>query len=92
MTARSIEHRQHVDEAEHLHLDRLVLHGPGHDPIVPPAAIENARLPVGEVIEDVAADLVSRGLDCGQILVGPLSNQRRHSTGRVEGAGHLQKR
>ena len=87
-----IEHRQHVQQAEHLHLHRLVAHGPGHDPIVPPAALENARLPVGEVIEDVPADLVSRTFDCGQILVGPLSNQRRHSTGRVERAGHLHKR
>ncbi len=60
------EHRQHVDEAKHLHLDALVGHGPGHDPVVPPAALEHARLRIGQVAKQVAAKLLRGAFDVSQ--------------------------
>ena len=59
------QHRQHVDEAEHLHLDALVLHGPGHDPVVPPAAIQHRRLVARGLLEQVATEFACPALDFG---------------------------
>ena len=39
----SVQERQHVDEAKQLELDRLVAHGPFHEPIVPPPGREHER-------------------------------------------------
>ncbi len=61
------EHRQHVDEAEQLHFDRFVVHGPRHDPIVPPAAIERVGAAAIQMIEQIAPDFLRAALDGLQI-------------------------
>ena len=75
------EHRQHVDEAEHLHLDLLVLHRPGHDPVVPPAALPELRPALGQEVEELAADGLREHLN-GLVL-------RRRDLGREIGQGGL---
>ncbi len=61
------QHRQHIDEAKHLHLDGFVAHGPFHEPFVPPAALQKRRPPRVEMAEQPAADFLSRPFDAGQI-------------------------
>ncbi len=64
-----VEHRQHVEQAEHLHFDGFVAHGPSHDAIVPPAPLEDAGTLIAQMIEEVATDLFGRRFDPSQVIV-----------------------
>ena len=61
------EHRQHVDEAKHLHFHRFIAHGPFHEPLVPPAALQKREPPRVEIRKQPAADFLRRALDVSQI-------------------------
>src|SRR5690606_37953552 len=61
------EHRQHIHEAEHLHLDRLVLHCPGEDAVIPPPPLENRGGAAFEMIPEIAADLLRRSFHTSRI-------------------------
>ncbi len=73
-----VQHGQDVHEAEHLHLDRLVGHGPRQDAIVPPAALEDRRAPPFQTGEQLPANLLRLGLD-GRVEVGGFGPTRSPS-------------
>ena len=61
-----VEVGQHVDKAEHLDLEVLVLHGPVHDLARPPALVEDRRGLARDALEEFLAaqdDLLVQGLD-----------------------------
>jgi hypothetical protein len=72
------EHGKHVDEAEHLHLHRLVLHGPGHDAVIPPAALQHVGTAAVELAEDFAADFARHAVDRRQVALSEVIHQLRH--------------
>jgi hypothetical protein len=58
-----VQHGQHVDEAEHLHLDRFVGHGPGENAVVPPAPLEDRRTAPFQICQQIPADHLGFGFD-----------------------------
>jgi hypothetical protein len=55
------QHRQHVDEAEHLDFDGFVVHRPVHQAIFPPTTMEDGRRAMIQPSKQVFADF-SRSL------------------------------
>ena len=58
-----IQHRQDVDEAEHLNFDRFVGHRPGKNAVIPPALLEKRRLPAVQVSLQPVTDFLRLCLD-----------------------------
>ena len=58
------ERGQHVDEAEHLHLDRFIGHGPRQDAVIPPAAFENRRAAAHKVPPQKLSQFLRARLNC----------------------------
>ena len=65
----TVQHGEHIDEAEHLHFDRFVGHGPGEDAVVPPAAVKDRGGRAGQLRPQPAAQLLRFGLD-GRVEIG----------------------
>ena len=72
-----VQHGEHVDEAEHLHFDRFVGHGPGEDAVVPPAAVKNRGGRPRQLLPQLAAQLLGLRLDRGGDVGGRRSRRRR---------------
>ena len=66
MSAGERKQRQHVDEAEELDLDRLVAHGPFHEPFVPPGRAERHGPAAVQPGEDFPAVGVRQGFQVGR--------------------------
>src|SRR5712692_6724195 len=58
---RRVQQRQHVDEAEELNLDSLIAHGPGQEPLVPPARAEGQHASVADAGKDLTPVVVRQG-------------------------------
>ena len=57
------EHRQNIHKAEHLDLDRLILHGPFEDLIEPVPAFKHGRASAFQLVPKVASDALRRLFD-----------------------------
>ena len=57
------QHRQDVHEAEHLHFDGLIFHGPVQQVVLPPAAVENGWRAMLQSFQQVAPNLLSALFD-----------------------------
>ena len=62
---RRVQQGQDVDEAKQLDLDRLVVHGPFHQALVPPARAEEHGPGGRQPREDVAAVIQRQGFEIG---------------------------
>ena len=69
------EHREDIDEAEEFDLEPFILHGPGHESIIPPAPLPRPVPFLPELSEKLAADLLraigNRSPDCRLEVVIP---------------------
>ena len=55
--------RQYVNKAKHLDFERLISHRRSENAFVPPSSFEDGRLPAGEVLPDIASDLLRSRFD-----------------------------
>ena len=58
-----LQHRQDIDEAEHLNFDRFITHRPRHQPVFPPATVKDRRRPMLKPSKQLATDLLSPFFD-----------------------------
>src|SRR5690242_18080386 len=80
---RLVQERQYIDEAKELQLDRLIAHGPFHEPFVPPTRRENYRPLRIEPGEEFPAISLREVFDFAKMTAGSQIHEiHRHFWGR----------